>query len=102
MDYRECGIYDPKGDAEDKVDGFLQPGQSLQEIWVKGHWIEEGCIDVYFEPIATCLSLTVVMEKGQMGEVPWVKAEYDDGTTKVYNVALLQGYSLKNGEDNGQ
>jgi len=80
----------------------LKQGQALQMIWTDKHWIEAGCIDIYWEPIATCLSLTVIMEKGQMGEVPWIKAEYDDGTTRMYNVALLQGYSLKGKVNNGR
>lgn len=77
------------------MDGFLLPGQSLQMIWAEKSQVQVDACDMYWGlTVTTCLSLTVVMEKGQMGEVPWVRAEFDDGAIRMYNVALLQGYTL--------
>ena len=75
------------------MDGSLLPGQLLQAIWTKNLRVEVDTMSFDMEPLVTCLSLIVFMEKGQMSEVPWVKAEFDDGTTKMFNVAMLQGYS---------
>lgn len=82
------------------MDRFLRPGQLLEMIWAKGMQIQVDAFDIYggIGRGATCLSLTVFMEKGQMGEVPWVRAEFDEVPTRMYNVALLQGYSLKEEE----
>lgn len=42
-----------------------------------------------------CRRLTVVMEHGQLAEVPWVREERDDGTFRVYNAATLHMVELE-------
>ena len=41
-----------------------------------------------------CLSITVVMENGQMAPVPWFVTEMEDGSSYKYNGAHVEGIQL--------
>jgi hypothetical protein len=42
-----------------------------------------------------CISLKVVMESGQMAEVPWALATYDNSSPRKWNLATIEGVMLK-------
>lgn len=41
-----------------------------------------------------CISIEIVMEAGQLADVPWALAKYEDGRTFKYNLAQVQGVLL--------
>ena len=40
------------------------------------------------------ISISVTMENGQMAEIPWIKVEASNGSTQLWNAALVEGVEL--------
>lgn len=43
-----------------------------------------------------CKAITVVEQPGQMSMVPWAKAEQNNGSTLLINLALMESVTLLN------
>lgn len=62
----------------------FKQGQKL-----KGAWYNRGEAG-YGVGYEGCKAITVVMENGQMGLVPWAYVEFEDKPPKKLNLALME------------
>ena len=69
-------------------------GQELKAIMIGGIWVRinpssESNLDRY-----NCESITVIMENGQIGLVPWVLVKYRNNTIQKFNLAYMTGVEV--------
>ena len=65
----------------------IREGVELDSI----HWPDDGSV---ITGIDDCESLTVRMQPGDSGWVPWVEARFTDSTTRLFNAKYLRAVSF--------
>lgn len=67
----------------------LREGTQLRTIrWPHGAELRTGTD-------SDCFRIVVSEQPGQMGMVPWAKADYRDGTTMLWNLDQVSGVELE-------
>lgn len=67
----------------------LVEGTELEAIWWPGDESVLDIADSYIERIV------VTMEPCHMGMVPWAQVDYEDGTTRLFNLIYVDGIKLR-------